>query len=238
MIPFSDTALPGENDLPLFRLETRDAPALTKLYRQIEIRSDNYLEKMGDGENSFAHAGGMFEINDLKRNEEILSDLSNVVLGAFRDGELCAMIWYNLTGRDFPFDRIICFKGCQSYGSIIRREGKSGHLLEGKEIIVLPQAGRGLSRRFFRILLSQARENGIRYKTGEVYHVDGYRDQTGFHPCDLLNIRSYLTLQKSGGIPVGTLPQKKVEKEGIVYYITPHVLLWDLGERGKKEEET
>ncbi len=220
---------------PIRRLTVRDAERLTDLYRRVEITRENYIRKASDPAVSFENCGGMFSVNDLETNRKILSCADDVVLGCESDdgGDLCGMIWYNFRDRSYPFDRICYFEEAEPYRSVIERAVAANTIFPGKEIIVLPEAVRGLSRILFKTLLTQASEAGFRYKSGEVYHWDAYEDETGLYPCNLLNMPSYRTLLHTGGIPVGTAPRRTIRKDGLTFYVTPHVFLWNIDDAVK-----
>lgn len=224
-----------KNDFGIFginlrKLEAKDAEALSEMYRKVEITEKNYIEKLTDTENSFASSGGMFVINDLEKNKKLLSSDNNTVIGGERGGKLCGMICYNTDDRDYPFEDVTFFEDKLAYKETVSECRKKNTLMRGKEIIVLPDAEGPFTFLFFERLLEDALEAGIEYKTGEVYKVDGYEDESGYHECGMMNMPSYVTLLRTGGVPVGTSSQRIVEKEGVRYYITPYVFVWNIKE--------
>lgn len=212
----------------LRRLTVADAEALTALYRRVEIRGDTYRDKVSLSEASFQRHGGMFLVGDLPTNRVVLSDENNVVIGCEERGTLVGMIWYNFEDRAYPYGKIQYLDSGRAYKPIVTAESRAGRLLPGKEIIVLPEAPDGLTYLFFEMLLTEAGKAGFHYKSGEVYHLDGYEDETGFHACDLMNMPSYTTLLRTGGVPIGTAPPRTFCKDGVTFHVTPHVFLWDI----------
>lgn len=209
-------------------LSLRDVDALTALYRSVEISRANYKEML-DGEGAlFSRRGGMFFIHNVVQNAELLSSADDVVLGAEQGGKLVGMVWYNFTDADYPYDEIEYFQDCEEQREKVKAFLKSGTLFAGKEIIVSPEAKGRLALRFFERMFADALDAGMKYMSGEVYRVNGFEDEEGLHSVDLLNMPSYMTLKGTGGIAIGTARQRRIEKEGMAYFITPQVFLWDI----------
>lgn len=210
------------------RLNVSDAERMTQMYRSVEITRENYRDKFSDSADSFEKCGGMFLVNDFQKNVEILSSENEIIIGASDGEKITGMIWYELSCREYPYDDIRYFPGCERYRDIISEAVKNRTIFPGKEIIVMPGAGRGTACRLFLRLLYDAKNASMLYKCGEVYRVDGYEDEDGYHECDLLNIPSFKVLKKTGAYHIGTLPQRVIQKDSLKFYITPQFFLWDI----------
>lgn len=213
----------------LRRLGLADAPRLDEMYRSCEIGTHNYREKLTPGEKSFENIGGMFLINSPERNRELLTG-SGVMIGGELDGKLSGMIWYDTADCAYPFDEIRYTDETASYRDTVTTLAAEHRVFPGKEVIVMPEAKGQMAYELFAALLSAGGEAGYTHMIGEVYCADGYEDGDGFFPCHMLNIPSFRTLQKTGGIHLGTLPQKIISKDPVRYYITPQVFLWNISE--------
>jgi len=217
-------------DILYRRMTIEDAQTLTNMYKSIEINKTNYKDKLSDSETFFGKHGGMFVINDYNKNAEVLSSKDDVIIGCEYDGKSCGMIWYNVKDTEYPYDKIAYTQEGLEYKKILDRALDAGKVFTGKEVIVLQGSRRGMAYKLFQIMLQKSYDAGMDYMNGEVYHVDGYEDDEGFHKVDILNMPSFITIKNTGAMYLGTAPQRKISKEGITYYITPHVFLWDLKE--------
>lgn len=227
-----------DDEVIVRKLNKADAVRATELYAQIAVTKNNYIEKFTPTERCFSRQGGMFVINDLDKNKEVIDSENEVMLGGEYKGELCGLVWYSLTCNVSPYEELELSEENRHYLELIKTESAKGNLCPGREVIVVPPAKGGtMVYGLFNCMMTEYAERGIEYMTGECYRVVGYEDHEGYHECNVLNEASFKVLSNTGGIYIGDAPVRKIELDELTVHVIPLVFLWKPADAMKISKE-
>lgn len=205
-----------------------DIPTILKLYEQVAITKDNYLEKLNEGELSFAKTGGMFVINNADSMAKIIDSKDERVYVGVCDNKVRGMIWYSLRGEYKDYQEMTFFEDKKDYESLIDKITKDGSASPGGEVMIEKNSKHGvLSMLLFHQMMQDLYDHGDDYLLGVAYRVDGYTDSEGSKEVSLLNEKSFYRLMHSGGTHIGVAKQKHLDMDGYSVDITPMVLVFD-----------
>ncbi len=204
-----------------------EASSIAGIYKHIAVTKENYISSLNRGKKSFEKCGGMFEISYEDEIKLRINDENEQLSVGLYKNKITSMLWYGLW-QEGIFEDLTVFKGMEKYGELFKDVAKKGKLGYSKEIISLwIKPAKIMSLALFYDMMKKYSENGIKYTVGEVYLINGYEDDTGYHESNLLNKASYNFLVSTGGIHIGTTPRKKVYLKGFSVYKTPNVFIWD-----------
>ncbi len=204
-----------------------EASSIADIYKHIAVTKENYISSLNCGKKSFDKCGGMFEISNEEEIKLRINDKNeHLSVGLYKD-KITSMLWYGLW-QDGVFDDLTVFSGKEKYGALFKEFAEKGKLGYSKEIISLwTTPAKIMSLALFYYMMRNYSENGIKYTVGEVYLINGYEDKTGYHKSNLMNKASYNFLVSTGGVHIGTTPEKKVCLDGFSVYKTPNIFIWD-----------
>ena len=204
-----------------------EASLIADIYKHIAVTKDNYVSSLSHGEKSFENCGGMFEISNEEEIRQRINDKNEQLSVGLYKEKITSMLWYGLWQKGV-FEDLTVLDGEESYYEIFRDAAERGKLGYSKEIISLWIAPeKTMSFALFYDMMKDYAERGIKYTVGEVYLINGYEDDAGYHESNLINKASYNFLVSTGGRHIGVTPQKKVCLKGFSVYKTPNIFIWD-----------
>lgn len=207
--------------------EADEAPSIAGIYRHIAVTEKNYVTSLNPGEKSFEKCGGMFEISSEDEIKLRINDENEQLSVGLYKEEVTSMLWYGMW-QEGVFEDLIPYDKEKKAYELFRQTAEKGKLGYSKEIISLwitPE--KIMSLALFYDMMKDYVQKGITHTVGEVYLINGYEDDTGYHESNLLNKASYNFLVSTSGRCIGTTPEKKVYLNGFSVYKTPNIFIWD-----------